>query len=161
MGLELWIVDLVMSCFFLGCIVKDVGNCGRVDVGGNLPLITTGFLTKERGFGLLLVYGWDKGSLFQKDSHQPSACVDSSFYWDVLLCITTSASPVCQMFEYSRTNHGFDSTNIWRCTVWQIHDSTSNIRIFGFDRVKMSFTVLIIVENGTNSVNGWGNLDLE
>ena len=34
----------------------------------------------------------------------------------------------------------FDSTNLWRCTVWQIHDSTSNIRIFEFDRVKIPFT---------------------
>jgi hypothetical protein len=50
MRLELWLVDLVMSCFFLGCIVKDVGNCGYVDgcmdVGSHLPPFTE-FLTKE------------------------------------------------------------------------------------------------------------------
>jgi len=35
-----------------------------VGMGGNSPLITV-FLTKEWRFGLLLVYGWDKGSQFQ------------------------------------------------------------------------------------------------
>ena len=53
---------------------------------------------------------------------------------------TFLAPPICQIFEYSRLNHGFDSTNLWRCTVRQIPDSTSNIRIFGFDRVKIPFT---------------------
>ena len=57
-------------------------------------------------------------------------------------CINASASPIHPMFEYLRTNHGFDSTNLWRCTVWQIQDSTSNIRIFGFDRVRIPFTVV-------------------
>ena len=46
------------------------------------------------------------------------------------------SSPVCQIFEYSRTNQ-----QIRIRTVWQVHDSTSNIRIFGFDWVKMPFTV--------------------
>jgi len=56
---------------------------------------------------------------------------------------TFSTSPIRQMFEHSRMNHGFDSTNLWRrIMVWQIHDSTSNIRIFGFDRVKIPFTDL-------------------
>src|SRR5204863_7659438 len=55
------------------------------------------------------------------------------------MCLLTS-SGLCQMFEYSRTNRGFDLTNLWRHTVWQIHDLTSNIRIFGFDRVKIPFT---------------------
>ena len=66
------------------------------------------------------------------------------FYWYVRISLyyhfTFSASSIRQMFEYSRMNHGFDSTNLWRCMVWQIHDLTSNIRIFEFDRVKIPFT---------------------
>src|SRR5271169_6238915 len=51
-----------------------------------------------------------------------------------------SCNPNIQMFEYSRTNQGFDSTNLWRHMIRRIHDSASNIRIFGFDRIKMPFT---------------------
>ena len=36
------IVDFIVSYFFLGDIVKDVDDCGFVDVDGNLPLITEG-----------------------------------------------------------------------------------------------------------------------
>ena len=49
-------------------------------------------------------------------------------------------SPVRQTFEYLSTNHRFDSTNLWEHMVWQIYDSTSNIRIFVFDQMKMLFT---------------------
>src|SRR5271170_4130699 len=48
---------------------------------------------------------------------------------------------VIRMFEYSRTNQGFDSTNLWRYMIRRIHDSATNIRIFGFSRIKMPFTV--------------------
>src|SRR5271170_8066171 len=47
---------------------------------------------------------------------------------------------IIRIFKYSRTNQGFDSTNLWRRMIRRIHDSASNIRIFGFDRIKMPFT---------------------
>src|SRR5208282_1242310 len=59
------------------------------------------------------------------------------------LCInhfTFSILPIRQIFEYSRTNRGFDSTNLWRRMIRLFHDSTSNIRIFGFDRIKIDIT---------------------
>ncbi len=66
----------------------------------------------------------------------------------VFIGMRLSASPLGQIFEYSRTNHGFDSTNLWTHMVWQIHDSSSNIRIFRFDRVKMPFTVWTCENDG-------------
>src|SRR5271170_7816839 len=64
----------------------------------------------------------------------------NAFYGDMSICITTLALPIRRTFEYSRTNQGFDSTNLWRHMIRRIHDSASNIRIFGFDRIKMPFT---------------------
>jgi hypothetical protein len=149
MGLELWLVGLVMNCFFLGCIVKDDGNCGRVDVGSNPPPIT-GFLTKEGGFGLLLVNDEIKEVYFNYRLSETRGFAENRvFCWHASICITTSLS-VCQIFEYLTINRGFDSTNLWRHMVWQIHDLTSNIRIFGFDRVKMPFT-----DNGFHQSIRW------
>src|SRR5271170_6519795 len=52
------------------------------------------------------------------------------------------ASPVhfVECPNIRNTKHGFDSTNIWRRMVRRIEYSTPNIRIFGFDRIKMPFT---------------------
>ena len=66
---------------------------------------------------------------------------ETRFYWHTSLYITNWSN--IRIFEYSMINHGFDSTNLWTCMVWQIHDSSLNIRIFGFDRVKIPFTGII------------------
>ena len=130
MGLEGWIVDFVMCCFFLGCIVICQGRWqlwmgGRVNASGNLPLIT-GFLTKEREFGLLLVYGWDKGSS-KIDSYQRSKRVD----WDMSLCFTSSSN--IRIFEdksadLTRQTYGdvrFDKSTI-RHRIFEYSGSTES-----------------------------------
>src|SRR5271170_701227 len=82
----------------------------------------------------------------------------NAFYGDMSICITTLALPIRRTFEYSRTNQRFDSTNLWRHMIRRIHDSASNIRIFGFDRIKMPFTdvnhLISVLSNLQHSTHG-------
>ena len=85
-------------------------------MGSNLPLIA-GFLTKERDSGFNWSMVETKEVYFK--NRLPER-VDSRRIAFLLLHIslyhhfTFSASLIRQMFEYSRMNHGFDSTNLWR-----------------------------------------------